>query len=79
VQAWVNEILTLPENTTDTARQSRSTMNGIISQLHKGGIIEVEFSTYPGTSTAIKLIANVMYDKQMTITHENNKATFTIS
>ena len=25
VQAWVNEILTLPEKTTDTARQSRST------------------------------------------------------
>ena len=37
VQAWVNEILTLPEKITDTARQSRSTMNGIISQLHKGG------------------------------------------
>jgi len=28
VQAWVNEILTLPEKTIDTARQSRSTMNG---------------------------------------------------
>jgi len=37
VQAWVNEILTLPEKTIDTARQSRSTMNGTISQLHKGG------------------------------------------
>jgi len=33
----VNEILTLPEKTIDTARQSLSTMNGIISQLHKGG------------------------------------------
>jgi len=37
VQAWVNEILTLPEKTIDTARQSRSTMNGTTSQLHKGG------------------------------------------
>jgi len=33
----VNEILTLPEKTIDTAHQSRSTMNGTISQLHKGG------------------------------------------
>jgi len=38
VQAWVNEILTLPENIIDTACQSQSTMNGTISQLHKGGI-----------------------------------------
>jgi len=37
VQAWVDKILTLPEKTIDTARQSRSTMNGTISQLHKGG------------------------------------------
>jgi len=37
VQAWVNEILTLPDKTIDTARQSRSTINGTISQLHKGG------------------------------------------
>jgi len=37
VQAWVNEILTLPKKSIDTARQSRSTMNGTISQLHKGG------------------------------------------
>jgi len=37
VQAWVDETLTLPEKTTDTARKSRSTMNGTISQLHKGG------------------------------------------
>ena len=34
VQAWVNEILTLPEKTIENARQSRSTMNGNISQLH---------------------------------------------
>jgi len=37
VQAWVNEILTLPEKTINTVRQSRSTMHGTISQLHKGG------------------------------------------
>jgi len=37
VQAWVDEILTLPEKTIDTARQSWSTMHGTISQLHKGG------------------------------------------
>ena len=37
MKAWVNEILTLSEKTIDTACQSRSTMNGTISQLHKGG------------------------------------------
>ena len=39
VQAWVNlnEILTLPEKTIDTAHQSLSTINGTISLLHKGG------------------------------------------
>jgi len=37
VQAWVNQILTLPEKTIDTACQSRSTMNVTISQHHKGG------------------------------------------
>jgi len=37
VQAWMNEMLTLPENPIDTARHSRSTMNDAISQLHKGG------------------------------------------
>ena len=36
VQAWVNEILTLPERIIDAARQSQSTMNGTLSQLHKG-------------------------------------------
>ena len=35
VQAWVNEMSTVPEKTINTARQSRSTMNGTISQLHK--------------------------------------------
>jgi len=37
VQAWVNEILTLPEKTIDTARQSRSTRNDTISPPHTGG------------------------------------------
>jgi len=37
VQAWVNQILTLPKKIIDSARQSRSAMNGTISQLHKGG------------------------------------------
>jgi len=36
VQAWVNEILTLPERIIDAARLSQSTMNGTLSQLHKG-------------------------------------------
>jgi len=35
----MNEILTLPEKTIDTARQSRSTMNGTVSQLYRGGSI----------------------------------------
>jgi len=34
VQAWVDKLLTLPEKTIDTARQSQSTMNGTISSLH---------------------------------------------
>jgi len=34
VQAWMDKLLNLPEKTIDTARQSRSTMNGTISQLH---------------------------------------------
>jgi len=37
VQAWGNELLILPEESMDTARQSQSIMNGTISQLHKGG------------------------------------------
>jgi len=37
VRAWVNIVLTLSEKTIDTARQSWSTMNGIIFQLHIGG------------------------------------------
>jgi len=37
VQAWVNEILTLPGKPIDTTSHSQSTMNGTISQLHKGG------------------------------------------
>jgi len=37
MQVWVNEMLTLPEKIIDTARQSRSTMKGTISQLHEGG------------------------------------------
>jgi len=37
VQAWVKEILTLPKKTINTARKSQSTMNGTISQVHKGG------------------------------------------
>jgi len=35
VQTWVNEILTPPEKTIDNTRQSQSTMNGTISQLHQ--------------------------------------------
>jgi len=37
VQASVHEILTLPERTINTVHQSLSTINGTISQLHKGG------------------------------------------
>ena len=33
VLAWVNEVLTLPGKTINTARQSRSTMNGTIHHL----------------------------------------------
>ena len=45
-------------------------------------VVEVEFSTYVGTSTqnlSFKFIANIMYDKQLNITHSDNKATLTIS
>jgi len=37
VQAWVNDLFTLPDKTIDTERRNRSTVNGTISQLHKGG------------------------------------------
>jgi len=37
VQAWMIGILMLPEESIGTARQSQSTMNGTISQHHKGG------------------------------------------
>jgi len=33
LQAWVNEMLTLSEKTIDTARQSRSTMNGTMMMM----------------------------------------------
>jgi len=45
-------------------------------------IVEIEYSTFRGTSVVantIKLIANIMYDKQLNITHSDNKATLTIS
>jgi len=44
VQAWVNEILTLPEKTIVTARQSRSTMNGTI--YHLSGCLSVTMSLH---------------------------------
>jgi len=47
VQAWVNEILTLPEKTINTARQSRSTMNGTIFQLHNGGSTNKTYDQRP--------------------------------
>jgi len=37
IQAWVNEVLTLPKKPIDTACQRWSTMNCTISQLHKRG------------------------------------------
>jgi hypothetical protein len=44
-------------------------------------IIEVEFSTYIGTSStsAFKLAANVLYDKQLRIEHNENKAVLTLT
>ena len=45
-------------------------------------IIEIEYSTYKGTSTAnktFKLVANVLYDKQLAITHNENKAVLTLT
>ena len=46
-------------------------------------IIEIEYSTFKGaadaTNSEIKLIANVLYDKQLVINHSENKATLTIT
>ena len=44
-------------------------------------IIEVEFSTYIGTSSPsfFKLAANVLYDKQLRIEHNENKAVLTLT
>ena len=45
-------------------------------------IIEIEYSTYSGTTTSsktFKLVANVLYDKQITINHNENKAVITVS
>ena len=54
----------------------------IFSKSGNALIVEVEFSTFRGTSvvaSTIKLIANIMCDKQLNITHSDNKATITIS
>jgi len=55
VQAWVNEILTLFEKPIETARQGRSTMNGTISSLHKGG------STNKTSDQRLVVLLNVGY------------------
>ena len=47
-------------------------------------IIEIEYSTYKGVSTSatnktFKLVANVLYDKQLSIMHSENKAVLTLT
>jgi len=47
-------------------------------------IVEVEFSTVGGSVTAtptpqFKLVANILYDKQLAITHSNNTAVLTLT
>ena len=46
-------------------------------------IIEIEYSTYSGTNAVakntFKLVANVLYDKQLVINHNENKAVITVS
>ena len=46
-------------------------------------IIEIEYSTYSGTNAStkntFKLVANVLYDKQLVINHNENKAVITVS
>ena len=45
-------------------------------------IIEIEYSTYKGSGKAgntFKLVANVLYDKQMIINHSENKAVITLT
>ena len=45
-------------------------------------IIEIEYSTYKGSSDTthtFKLVANVLYDKQMLINHSENKAVITLT
>lgn len=44
-------------------------------------IIEIEYSTYVGTDVAanFRLVANVMYDKMLTVRHSDNRAILTVN
>ena len=67
VQVWVNEVLTLPEKTIDTSRQRRSTMNGTISRLRKGG------STNKTSDQRLVVLLNSRYQRLNYIINERLK------
>ena len=72
VQAWVNEILTPPEKTIDTARQSQSTMNGTISQLHKGGSTNKTFDQRPVVLLRYQLLNYIINKRLERIVEQTN-------
>jgi len=74
VQAWVNEILTLPEKTIDTERQSRSAMHGTISQLHKGGSTNKTSAQKPVVllSSGYQLLNYIINERRKRIVEQTN-------
>lgn len=72
---WLNEQLFVFDlNNIDNEQIFQNSGNALI--------IEIEYSTYKGTSDAtktFKLVANVLYDKQMLINHSENKAVITLT
>jgi len=74
VQAWENEILTLPEKTIDTTCQSRSTMNGTISQLQKGGSTNKTSDQRPVVllNSGYQLLNHIINERLKTIVEQTN-------
>ena len=72
---WLNEQLFVFDlNNIDNEQIFQNSGNALI--------IEIEYSTYKGTSDGtktFKLVANVLYDKQMIINHSENKAVITLT
>ena len=72
---WLNEQLFVFDlNNIDNEQIFQNSGNALI--------IEIEYSTYKGsgaTGNTFKLVANVLYDKQMIINHSENKDVITLT